>query len=210
MQDVTEGSTVKRALKAAARLLLGPYRFNRIYRSASTEIEPDRPHGVGLRRLEDVPPPSMASAELRDRFGFGGHDADGYGLYVDGCLAAACWFWGRERFNDPLLWSLGGDEAALVDVITAPIYRGRGLAPVLIRYASAEMRRAGRNSLYAWIWHTHHASYHAFEKAGWQQVAWVLEIHPFGMRRAIRLSWHPVRWRARRNAFGRSAECRRG
>jgi GNAT superfamily N-acetyltransferase len=88
-----------------------------------------------------------------------------------------------------LLWVLGKDEAMLIDLVTAPSHRGQGLAPLLIRGASAEMRQIGWNPLYAFVWHSHHASYHAFEKAGWTQVAWVLEVRPFGMRRGFRFCW---------------------
>jgi GNAT superfamily N-acetyltransferase len=201
MPDTTVGWSVKRAFKEAARLLLGRYRFNRIYRLASTEIEPDVPDGMSFRRLEDLPAASIVSTELRDRFIYGGDDAYGYGLFLHGRLAAVCWFWGPQRFRDTLLWNLDKDEAILVDLLTASSYRGQGLASVLIRYASADMRRTGWNSLYTWMWHTHHASYHAFEKAGWQQVARVLEIHPFGMQRTLRFCW---RRRVRRTSWNRS------
>lgn len=179
-----------------AALLLGPYRCNRIYRSAAVDLEPEIPKGMSLGRLEGLPLFSVESAELRDRFCYRGHDAYGYGLFLDGCLAAICWFWGPQRFDDPLLWRLANDEAIMVDLVTASNYRGRGLAPLLIRYASADMRRAGWRSLYTWMWHTHHASYHAFERAGWEQIAWVVEIRPLCVRWALRVCWRPFRRRA--------------
>jgi GNAT superfamily N-acetyltransferase len=188
---------VKRALKEGARLVLGHYRFNRIYQLTYSVSGPAVPHGITFGRLEGLLPASM-STELRDRLCYGGDDAYGYGLFVDGCLAAVCWFWGPQRFKDPLLWSLAKDEAMLVDLVTASDYRGRGLAPVLIRFASGEMHRAGWKSLYTWMWHTHHASYHAFERAGWRQVAWVLEIHPFGMTRTLSFRRQSSRRRAPR------------
>jgi GNAT superfamily N-acetyltransferase len=203
MLDTSESWGLRRALRRAARLLLGPYRFNRIYRSASTEIGPDVPHNTSFGRLEAVPPATTVSLELSDRFGYGGQDAHGYGLFLDGDLAAVCWFWGPQRFKDPLLWSLQKDEAVLVDLVTALHHRGRGLASALIRYASADMRRSGWSSLYTWMWHSHHASYHAFETAGWQHIAWVLEIHPFGMPRALRFCWRPPRRRAHGNSLDR-------
>jgi len=161
---------VRRALKEAARLVLGPYRFNRVYRLAVPETAPEVPDGISVGCLENLDPEATVSSELRDRFGYSGKDAYGYGLFVEGCLAAVCWFWGPRRFADPLLWQLEENEAILVDLVTAPNYRGRGLASVLIRCASAEMERAGWRTLYTWMWHTHHASYHAFERAGWRQV----------------------------------------
>lgn len=189
MLYLSKTSTVRRALKVIAALLLGPYRFNRIYRLAMVDIEPEIPKGISVERLEDLPVGSIRSAELRDRFCYSGDDAYGYGLFLDNCLAAVCWFWGPQRFQDPLLWRLAKDEAILVDLVTASKHRGRGLAPLLIRCASADMRRAGWHSLYTWMWHTHHASYHAFERAGWAQIAWVLEIRPLGVPWPFRVCW---------------------
>lgn len=200
MLDNSEEASVKRAFKEAATFLLGPYRFNRVYQSGQDGVEQHLPEGMSLGRLEQLPPESVASTELRDRFCYGGDDAHGYGLFLDGSLAAICWFWGPQRFHDPLLWSIEEGEAILVDLVTAPCYRGRGLATLLIRCASAEMRRAGWQSLYTWMWHTHSASYHAFERAGWHQIAWVLEIRPLGLPRPFRFRWQAFR---RRKQAGR-------
>jgi GNAT superfamily N-acetyltransferase len=183
---------VKRALKEAATFLLGPYRFNRIYRLVPSDAEQQVPHGISIKRLEGLSRESITNAEL-DRFGYGGRDAYGYGLFFEGYLAAVCWFWGPRRFHDPLLWSLEDSEAILVDLVTASTFRGRGLASVLIRYASADMRRAGWKSLYTFTWHSHRTSQQAFERAGWHQIGWVLEIRPFGSQRALRLQWQAFR-----------------
>ena len=77
----------------------------------------------------------------------------------------------------------------MVDLMVARQYRGQGLAPVLIRYASVEMRRSGIGNLYTWVWHSHRASYRTFEKAGWRQIAWVLELRCAGGRLPLRVSW---------------------
>ena len=191
--DSDEGSRAKRALKTVARALFGQYRFNRIYRSGTTDLELAQAPGVSIQRLESLPSGSIEDPELLGRLWYGGHDATGYGLFLNGNLVATCWFWGPQRFNDHLLWVLGNSEAMLVDVVTASRYRGKGLAPLLIRSASAKMRQIGWNPLYAYIWHTHHASYHAFEKAGWAQIAWVIEVRPLGMRRPFRLCWRTRR-----------------
>jgi RimJ/RimL family protein N-acetyltransferase len=180
---------VRRALKKALTVSLGQYRFNRIYRSTSGHSAPVTPPGIRCERLEGTLPTSVADPQLRERFWYGGDDANGYGLFLEDNLGAACWFWGPRRFNDPLLWTLREGEAMLMDVMTATSCRGQGFAPLLIRYASADMWRIGCNLLYAFIWHNHHASCHAFEKAGWRQVAWVLQIQPFGISRVLRFCW---------------------
>jgi GNAT superfamily N-acetyltransferase len=180
---------MRRALKKAAVAVLGPYRFNRIYCLTSVIPAPTMPAGMLCRCLDGPPPAPMLDARLKERFWYGGEDAYGYGLFLNESLAAVCWFWGPRRFNDPLLWTLEPGEAILVDLMTASNCRGQGLAPLLIRYASAEMHRMGWNRLYTWMWYTHRASYHAFQKAGWEQVASVLEIAPFGSGRMLRFCW---------------------
>jgi GNAT superfamily N-acetyltransferase len=188
----------RRALKAAAVALLGPYRFNRVYRLALMPTAPTMPPGISCQRLAGS---SAAAAdidpELRERFWCDGDDAYGYGLFIDARLAAVCWFWGPHRFNEPLLWVLRTNEAIMVDLVTATRCRGQGLAPLLIRHASAEMRRMGWDLLYTWMWHSHSASYRAFEKAGWTHIAWVLEIRPLGMARTLRFCWRSLRNRGR-------------
>jgi GNAT superfamily N-acetyltransferase len=187
--------SLRRALKTAAAVLLGPYRFNRICRLATMSVAPAMPSGICCQRLERSFAAADIDPELRERFSYEGDDAYGYGLFRDGRLAAVCWFWGPRRFNDPKLWVLGTNEAILVDLMTATRCRGRGLAPLLIQYASSEMRRTGWDPLYTWMWHTHSASYRAFDKAGWTQIAWVLEIRPFGMARTLRFCWRSLQSR---------------
>jgi GNAT superfamily N-acetyltransferase len=181
-------SWLKRALKAAAGALLGSYRINRIYQlPAGAGERLSAPH-VTIRRLE-APPNSAADAKLLERFSYAGEDAHGFGLFVDDELASICWLWGHRRFDDPLLWVLKEGDVILVDLLTAEKYNGRGLAPVLVSFAAEEMRRLGKRGLYTWMWFTHRASSRVFDKAGWVQIAWVVEIHPFGSRRPLRISW---------------------
>jgi len=189
MPDANESSRIRLVLKKVAALLFGPYRFNRIYQLSSANLAPDMPSGTSFRGLDGSPPASLLDPKLSERFWYGGDDAYGYGLFLEDSLAAVCWFWGPRRFDDPLLWKLENGDAILVDLLTASSHRGHGLAPLLIKYAAAEMCRNGWSRLYTWVWHTHHASYHAFEKAGWRQIAWVLEIQPFCAGRTLRFCW---------------------
>jgi len=175
--------------------VLGPYRFNRFTGWGRSTILPDMPDGISLgacgtcRRGNSD---SRAPRSLRLRRSRchrvravrrrlpGGHMLVLGSATLLGSAALAC---RKERGHV----GRSGNAAN---------YRGGDwLRPDSIRVA--EMRRTGWSSLYAWIWHTHHASYHAFERAGCSRLLGA-EIHPFGMPRALRFSWHPVRWRARR------------
>ncbi len=181
-------SPLKRALKTVAATALGDYRFNRIYRNERAPANLSLPAGTACSVFKS-PSPDMADDSLLNRISYAGEDSYGFGLFLEGQPAAICWFWGHVRFRDPLLWSLSEGEAIMVDLLTAPQFRGRGLATLLIRYAAIEMRRLGMQNLYTWVWHSHHSSYRAFERAGWRQIAWVLEVHPFGKRQPLRVSW---------------------
>lgn len=67
-------------------------------------------------------------------------------------------------------------EAKLIDVVTAPEERGKGLAPCLIREASDFMKSLGYERIYARIWHSNHASQRAFAKAGWRRIGTVFFV----------------------------------
>lgn len=125
-------------------------------------------------------------SELAARSCFAGEDSFGFGAYRSGKLVAVCWFWVKDRYKERNFWPLQDNEAKLVDITTAAAYRGQGLAPALICFASNEMFHLGRERLYARIWHSHSSSLRAFEKSGWQYTAFVAEVFIFGIKK-IRL-----------------------
>ena len=180
---------MRRAVKTVVKILFGGYRINRIYRLTAARIDLPVSPTVILQRIDAPLPAAAVDPKLLERFSYAGDDAYGFGLFVSGELACLCWFWGQRRFNDPLLWMLEEDEAILVDIMTTPKHRGRGFGALLVSYAANEMLKKGMRRLYTWMWHTHRASVRTFEKAGWSQIAWVVEIHPFGMSRPLRIRW---------------------
>jgi GNAT superfamily N-acetyltransferase len=141
---------VKRVLKTLAARLFGEYQFVRIYRLE--RVRPDRalPAGIVCSPLQ-TPPVEAVDSCLLSRFSYAGEDSRGFGLFVEGKLAALCWFWGPRRFRDPFVLQLSPGEAIMVDLMTAPEFRGRGLATLLIRYAGMQMRCAGTRDLYTWV-----------------------------------------------------------
>jgi ribosomal protein S18 acetylase RimI-like enzyme len=177
----------RRMVKSAAETLFGPYRVNWIVELGNPKTEPGVPEGIDIRHLQSIGDLDGANVHptLAKRFSFGGPDADGFGIFDGPTLAGVCWFWSSARFKDPSLWILGSDEAALVDLMIGPDYRGRGLAPILIAQASTRMFSRGCTRLYAWIWHNHTASIRAFERAGWMRIALIMEFRLFGLSRVI-------------------------
>jgi|SRR5580658_4807672 GNAT superfamily N-acetyltransferase len=185
----------RRVMKKIAGAIFGAYRFNRIYRldgGIGNPVLPVLPNNVVCARIESTPL-AVAEHKLLDRIeSYGGEDAHGFGLFLEGRLISSCWFWGHERFRDPLLWKLEPGDVIMVDLVTATAFRGRNFASLLISYAGAAMRQAGFRRMYTWVWHSHYASYHAFEKAGWRHIAWVLQYQlPFA-KRPRRVRWAPL------------------
>lgn len=186
-------SAVKKVLRSIAQAAFGPYRFIRVYRLESLPSKPGMPPDVVFSTISG-PPSRVADNRLRDRAAqYTGKDAFGFGLYQGNQLVASCWFWGHLRFQDPLVLTLGPNEAMLVDLHTAAESRGKGLAPVLVAYASGTMRQSGFQNLYTWVWHNHRSSCRVFEKTGWRQVAWALQFHLGGRgRRPLSVRWRPL------------------
>jgi GNAT superfamily N-acetyltransferase len=151
----------------------------------------DPPPGITMGAVDDIHSIAPAGSAFQPRSSYAGFDSSGFALFKNGELACLCWFWGSRRFHDPLLWKLHDGEAILVDLLTAPEFRGQGLAPLLINYASIQMIQRGYSPLYTWMWLTHRASSRSFEKAGWKQVATVAELYPLNLGRAIRFQRLP-------------------
>jgi len=181
---------MKQFVRSVARRLLGPYALYRVYEHWEPGPELSEPTGgeVTLAQLEDADEldrsPDLA---LRGLAEYAGPDAFGFEARVDGSLAAACWFWAGERYKSRNFWPLQADEAKLIQITTAEQFRGRGIAPRLIRFASSRMYGLGYRRLYARIWHSNRASIVAFKKAGWREVAFVIEVAPLGIKRPWRL-----------------------
>jgi GNAT superfamily N-acetyltransferase len=129
---------------------------------------------------------SAADARIREHAWYGGDDAIGFGLWESGDLVSATWFWTNRRFRDSGIWTLGDDEAIMVDLLTAESHRGQGFAPILTIFAAEELRKQNFRALYTWVWHSHRSSIRNFEKAGWTYIAFVAEANLLRLRR-IRL-----------------------
>jgi hypothetical protein len=145
---------------------------------------------VGHERVYDITAARLADAckELR-LTGYGGSEARGFGLDVNGELASVCWYWFGARYqNERGFISLPPGAAKLVQIVTAQTFRGRGLAPILIAGSAQAMYRDGFRPLFARVWHTNQASRAAFRKARWIEQDMITTI-------SLPLISTPYRWR---------------
>jgi ribosomal protein S18 acetylase RimI-like enzyme len=88
-----------------------------------------------------------------------------------------CWAWTASEpvgiawitLSSPLV-QLEPDEAAIVDLYTAPAYRGRGIGALLVATACIEMRHLGVRFGYATVERDNVPSRRAFEAAGFSRL----------------------------------------
>lgn len=178
---------LKSRLKKIADSLFGPYRLNRIYTLDLATFKPPPLDHLALKRITD--PNLLRGSDnlaIRSRSWAAGENAFGFGLWEGETLASMCWFWNHKRFKDTNIWSLKEDEAIMVELVTLEDFRGRGFSPAVTSFASAELQRLGFRRLYTWVWHSNYPSIKSFEKAGWQYIAFVSEMHLPGLKQPLR------------------------
>ncbi len=171
---------IKTKIVALGRILLRAitrdYELWRIYSIATEQCSPRKEHFdirpiEDLSILSDVPPEEELGRANMQRPG-----AIGFGAWSGSELKGVCWFWPGPLLVTRNLGEQACDCAELVDISVARSARGNGIATVLIRHGGHQLYCAGYKRLYAQIWPTNTASMRAFEKAGWEQIAWFLQF----------------------------------
>ena len=173
--------------KRIARVLCGDYGIYYVYR-ATLAMQPATPADVEPMQAVDAAAIVAATDVLISaQAGYAGEGSRAFALREQGVLQAVCFYWFGERYRPRGFWPLQAGEAKLVQIVTAPAVRGRGLATALIAGSAAAMHAAGWSTLYARVWHSNQPSWHAFEAAGWERVALVVEINPLRRARPWRI-----------------------
>lgn len=180
----------KKFAKMLARALLGDYAIYRIYSQATQHNAADRSKiSPGLRCASIDQQSIEASADpiIRDQAGYAGSGAVAYACFDGERIVGLCFYWFGERYLQRNFWPLADGEAKLVQIITQPDMRGRGIARALIACSAASMQEKNFRRLYARIWHSNTPSLLAFERAGWARIATVIEINPLRRTRSMRI-----------------------
>jgi GNAT superfamily N-acetyltransferase len=162
--------------------LLGEYALFRILTQptepfACAELSEDCEELTDVAELETSERPEIAALAK-----YGAPNAYCFVARNGSAIIGACWYWYGETYRRRNFWPLNAGEAKLVQVTTARDHRGLGVAENLIRFSTMAMLRKGFRRLYARVWHSHAASLRAFEKAGWHEIAIVIEVRPFGRK----------------------------
>jgi len=174
---------MKSTLKRIARRLLGDYSLYEVWKlresvTAGTSTNEFTVREITRRELEDP----RNEQGLRESAWYFGDQSVGFGCFEGDRLLAIAFFWYGKRYAQRLSWPIEPSSAKLVHIETADGQRGRGVATMLIRAASAAMLARGHEALYARIWHSNVPSRAAFSRAGWQRAGWLLQVNP--LRRA--------------------------
>lgn len=176
---------IKALLRTAVQPVVGDYALNRIYRREAGCPLPPLRDGWRILPMDDAALAVLRAhpdPKVRKSASFARNGVFGFALWDHDRLAGTVFFEDRTTYYNDALWTLAQDEAALIDLLTLPEHRGRGVAPLLIAYGTNAMFARGMRALIAWIWWTNHPSIRAFEKAGWSYIAFVTQMRPFGKR----------------------------
>lgn len=167
-------------IKRVLRGLLGDVAVWRIFRWDADRVTGGTRHtGVTCRAIDTDEVMALPDPLLADQAWYGGAGSYGFaGLMDNGAVAGLCFYWHSTRYSLSRFWPLRDGEAMLMQIVTTPAARGRGVARSLIQHSAQLMAAKGLRTLWARVWITNAPSSAAFAAAGWREVAWVLEINP--------------------------------
>ena len=182
---------MKDLTKKLAQTLLGEYSAYYIYSWSNGEASPGwlgMPAALRVATVDEMVIQSSVDPLIREQAGYAGPGSHAYACFIDDRIVGVCFYWFGERYRSRNFWPLADGEAKLVQIISLPEMRSRGIATRLIAASSQDIIQKGFSRSYARIWHSHTASLRAFERAGWKRVALVVEINPLRQSRPIRIS----------------------
>ncbi len=181
---------MKSFAKWLMHFILGEYSAYYIYaRSCDTDAPSRSAAGLPFR-FEEIDESAIRrspDALIREQAYYAGSGSHGYACLADDRIVALCFYWFGERYLKRNFWPLADNEAKLVQIISLPEFRGRGIATALINASLLDMFGKGYGRAYARIWHSNTPSIRAFERAGWRRIALVVEINPLRQSKPIRM-----------------------
>lgn len=181
---------MKALAKKLAHMVLGEYSAYYVYaqsaqgaKHAATQITST----FSVRKMDASMIRSHADATIKEQADYAGIEAHAYACFDDERIVGVCFYWFGNRYLQRNFWPLAAGEAKLVQIISLPEMRGRGVATTLVAQSCRDMMQRGFHQTYARIWHSNTPSLRAFERAGWRRIALVIEINPFRRSRPVRL-----------------------
>lgn len=170
-------------LKKLARTLLGEYGLYFIYQGPGQAEKPPsdlkNSSAFTINPVEETAIEASDDPLIREQLPYLGEGTRAFGCFLGERLVGVCVYWYGERYLQRNFWPLDAGEAKLVQIVTIPEMRGRGVAGQLISHSCQQLLLTGFSQAYARIWHSNTPSLRAFERVGWKRIALVVEINPF-------------------------------
>lgn len=176
--------------KKFAHMVLGEYSAYYVYAQSTQGAKhaaTQTTSAFSVRKVDASMIYSNADATIKEQADYSGDEAHAYACFDDDRIVGICFYWFGSRYLKRNFWPLAPGEAKLVQIISLPEMRGRGVATTLVALSCWDMMQQGFSQTYARIWHSNTPSLRAVERAGWRRVALVIDINPFRRNRPFRL-----------------------
>lgn len=180
---------MKELLKRLAHAILGEYSIYHVLRRDGAAGDPAVPAAPAAYRVVLVERETiLASTDrlMQEQAGYAGEEALAYACMQGDQIAGLCFYWYGKRYLTRNFWPLASGEAKLVQIITSPQMRGKGVAATLIAASCADVMQRGFTRVFARVWHSNEPSLRAFARAKWTRCASVIEVNPFRRARPFR------------------------
>jgi GNAT superfamily N-acetyltransferase len=181
------GVTMANLIKILSWFLIRDYSFYRIYGRSCADNGALPTSGLRFEPVEKKQIATSADRAIAEHAWYHDRDTHAYACLEDERIVGLCFFWHGMGYSKRNFWPLREHEAKLVQLFVLPERRGRGIARRLIEAATQDMNQQGFNYVYARIWRSNIPSLRAFERAGWEPIATVIEIFPRGRSKSFRL-----------------------
>jgi RimJ/RimL family protein N-acetyltransferase len=175
--------------RAILHFVTRDYEIWRIYSIATEQCCPTE-EPSDIRPIEDLS--TLGGALLEEDLNCANMQrpgAMGYAAWSGSDLKGVCWFWPGPLLGTRTIGTQPSDCAELVEIRVARSARGNGIATALIRHGGRQLYCAGYRRLFAQVWPTNRPSVRAFEKAGWEQIAWFLQFRLRFWPKRFTLRW---------------------
>lgn len=183
---------MKKLIRWVLHVFFKDYQFNRIYfidlPSSDAQLSNQMLGRETISLIESQDQfASSPDERIREHAWYFDKFACVYGTYIGNELVCICSFWISGHPSMPRRFStLIKNEAVMVDLLTAPDYRGKGYALAITRFAENDLFLKGYNKLWTWVWHSNTPSIRVFGKAGWNYSHLLLEFQLYGMKDYLR------------------------
>jgi GNAT superfamily N-acetyltransferase len=178
---------VRDLAKRISRIVLGEYSAYYIYARAAPAIEVESNREFHVEAVSQIAISASDDPLIREQAFYAGPEAEAYACFLGSRIIGVCFYWYGKRYESRNFWPLRNCEAKLVQIVSLPDFRGRGVARTLIGASFRAMDQRGFRRAFARIWHSNVASLRAFERAGWVRIALVIEVNPLRRKRPIRI-----------------------